>query len=650
MSPPKLKQSTRVEELFNVGKLDETLELLEDVNQFEGIDFRQKRYFQFLKGLILLYQWKTEEVINHGEEIFKEGQDLNDNLQSFDGLFFIISGLSQAFKFDEALKLVEKMETLLKHISNISTNKLIQNQVRLKILKVWINLYIGKIDLVKEGLEWCLASERELGNTFEIVWAHLLLAQVMLRVESRYDLAMEYTNGALSLAKEIKFNHFWIGLSHLQLGVIYYAIGELDIALNHNMKSLEIFKIIKCDFYIANLLSNIGEIYSDKGDYDLAFEYLEEGLLLFNQIPIEIEGNLDILVLVALRKGDIELAQKYFDRLEKKFNQTKKKRTEFFYKYSKALMLKWSSRIRDKAKAEKLLKQVIETDTYYTEGFDTIIYAYVHLCDLYLSEYSLTNNNEVLEDLNQYITKLLTISENSRSFRVLCETLILQAKLALLNFDVKSARQFLTQAQKVAETYGLKRLAMKVSNEHDELLKQLKMWEKLKVSEASLSERLKLARLNEQMEYMIKTRIGEVPKISDEDPVLLLIVSEGGIPTFSKLFTETLVIEEDLISSFLAAFNTFSAELFSEGLDRASFGDFKVLMKPISTFLVCYLFKGQSFFARKRIQSLVENIGKSEELLEKFNEYYKTNQVIKLEDVPKLNSIIMETFVKKKGI
>ena len=44
----------------------------------------------------------------------------------------------------------------------------------------------------------------------------------------------------------------------------------------------------------------------------------------------------------------------------------------------------------------------------------------------------------------------------------------------------------------------------------------------------SLSERLKLSGLNEQMENMVKRRMIEVPEISEEDPVMLLILTEGG--------------------------------------------------------------------------------------------------------------------------
>jgi len=156
-----------------------------------------------------------------------------------------------------------------------------------------------------------------------------------------------------------------------------------------------------------------------------------------------------------------------------------------------------------------------------------------------------------------------------------------------------------------------------------------------------------MTNVEDQIKSMIQKRRNEIPEIVEENPIMILVISEGGVPTFSKLFAENFIIEDDLISGFLKAFNTFSGELFSEGLDRASFGEFTLLMKPLSAFLVCYVFKGQSFSAQRKMKIFVENLKQNEELLEKFNEYYKNNQVIKMEDFPRLNSLITGIFMQK---
>ncbi len=475
MSHPELKQLTTAEQLFDAGKIDEALELLNDWIQYEGLNFQQRSHFQFLKGLILFYQNKSEKIIKLGEKIFKESQRLNENLQSFDGLFFIIIGLLLGNRFDETFKRIEEAEDLLKINPNLSRNILIQREVRISVVKACINFFSGNIEVAEKCLEWVLEPQNELVNIFETVWANLIMAQIMFQVKGKFDLALKYAKKAMSIAKKIKFNHYWIGFCQVGFGVFYQSISEYDISLKHSMKSLAIFKEINNNWYIANVLNNIGNLYCDKGEYDLALKYLEDSLLLWEQYPLRIEACLDSLIFVALEKGDTERAQKYFHRLENMHDQKKDSLIELLYQYNKALILKRSSRIRDKAKAEELLKQIIEAEPVL---LDLTINAYIHLCDLLLAEFRINNDNKVLEEVNQFNAQLLTITEKSRSYLVFCETHLLQAKLALINFNVKTARRFLTQAQKIAESHGIRRLAMKISYEHEKLIKQLKMWEK----------------------------------------------------------------------------------------------------------------------------------------------------------------------------
>ncbi|GAH46384.1 unnamed protein product, partial [marine sediment metagenome] len=123
----------------------------------------------------------------------------------------------------------------------------------------------------------------------------------------------------------------------------------------------------------------------------------------------------------------------------------------------------------------------------------------------------MTNEVEILEEIKPLITQLLALSDKSHSFWILGETYLLQAKLALISLNLEEARRLLTKGQQIAEKYGINRLAMSISEEHDELLKQLEMWEKLKESKAPLAERMKLSRLNEQMDNMIRKRVIEYP-------------------------------------------------------------------------------------------------------------------------------------------
>ena len=659
MSHSQLDQLSRAEELFNQGNLEEALEILNDESHFEGLNLQQKSHFQFLKGLILFYYNKCEDLIDLGEKIYEEGQKRNDNLQSFDGLWFIITGLALFGKYDESFGLFKKIEILITNISNVSKDVLTLRKLRLSTIKAYVSLRTGNADLTEECLGWILNSQEAFEKTFEIVFAHAIMAQNLATLRCNFDLCMEYTKKALTLATEIKFNHFWIALCHILLGASYQMVGELDNSLKYYMKSLKLIKKIECTYYVALVLNNIGNVYGDKGDYDLAVQYLEESLTLHEQIPpgeFQIDGVIDSMITLAIEHGDIDRVKKYFHRLEEIYKQKKDKNSyrrlksklfdlEILFNFNKALMLKNSSRIRDKAKAQELLKKIIDT-TF----FEVNIKAHIHLCDLLLFEYHIENNIEVLNELNYYISSLLDIAEKQHSYLVFCKTFLLQAKLALLNFDVKAARRFLTQAQMIAEKYGIKRLAMKISHEHDELLRQINLWENLKDSGASLTERWELSGVNDQMKNIVKKQMTKVPELSEEEPVFLLIVSEGGRPLYSHSFIEEIAFESHLFGGFLTTIDYFIREVFSEGLDRAMFGEYTLLMKSIPPFFISYIFRGDSYYAHQKIIYFMEHIQKEENLWQELLNSFQVHQTIHLKDSPLLDSLITEIFINKSII
>ncbi|MFX0003906.1 MAG: TIR domain-containing protein [Promethearchaeota archaeon] len=642
MSHLKLNKFAQVEKLFNEFKLEEAIELLDDLIQLEGINLQQKSSYQFLKGQILIWQGKYEEAIKLGEQIFKEYKEFNRKLQSVDGLSIIIIALIQSNRFDEAIEMIKKAEELLKSTSDISQNDLKQRKARIMVTKAHANYTRGNIDLVEDCLNWVFGIRKELGNTFEVVYANIMMAYFMYNVKIRYDLAMNYAKNALSIAENMNFNHYWIGVCQLFFGVMYSGIGEVKLSLQSSMKSLTIFKNLNNRHFIAILNNNIGMEYGFKGEYDLALEYLEESLLLWEQVSLRIEGVLDSLIFVALEKGDNELAQRYFHRLENLHNQIKSNHVELLYKYNKALILKRSSRIRDKVKAEELLKQVIKIETL---SFETKINALVHLCDLLITEFRLANDNEVLKEIDYYVIQLLTIAEKSHSYQAFCETFILQAKLALLHLDVKASRRFLSQAQKIAEKYGIKRLAMKISYEHDELLKQLEMWEKLKESKAPLAELIELSRLNEQIEGMVKRRVGKLPKLEAEQPVLLTIMSKDGKVLISNPFTADLKIDTTYFSEFLTSCTTFCDQILSESFDRVKFGQHTVLITAVDSFSICYMFQGQSYSARQKLLHFSEAVKKEPDIIKILQEAVNKNTEIKVNEIASLEELIYESYL-----
>ncbi|MHA2120370.1 MAG: hypothetical protein ACW990_04095 [Promethearchaeota archaeon] len=155
---------------------------------------------------------------------------------------------------------------------------------------------------------------------------------------------------------------------------------------------------------------------------------------------------------------------------------------------------------------------------------------------------------------------------------------------------------------------------------------------------------------NNQMKSMIQKRVVKPSDISDEDPVIILFISEAGIPIFSQSFIKEWSFQDHLFGGFLTAVNSFSNEMFSKGLDRASFGEYTLFMNAASPFLVCYLFKGQSYYAQHRVRYFIDKLQSNQDVWQTFEKYYRLSQEIQLKDIPSLAPLIKEIFIDKKII
>ena len=243
---------------------------------------------------------------------------------------------------------------------------------------------------------------------------------------------------------------------------------------------------------VAAILNNMGEVYRQRGESDRALECLEQALTLRYERgnPRDITEVLDHLIQILIDKGDLEQAQQYLHRYEQLNNQLKDKEINLVYLLNKALILKKSSRTRKKVEAEVILTQILEDED---SNFGLTLTALTNLCELLFTELRMTNDLEVLEEINPLIARLLDITEKTGSHSILCETLLLQAKLSLLNFDIKKAQRFLIQAQQITEKFGLNLLKKKIATENEDLLKKLDLWEKLNEAKAIMEDRLELA-------------------------------------------------------------------------------------------------------------------------------------------------------------
>lgn len=147
---------------------------------------------------------------------------------------------------------------------------------------------------------------------------------------------------------------------------------------------------------------------------------------------------------------------------------------------------------------------------------------------------------------------------------------------------------------------------------------------------------------------MIRQHVKDIPAFPEEEPIILIIVSEGGVPLFSHSFVKNKLFASHLFGGFLTTIDHFIKEMFSEGLDRASFGEHTLIMSSISPFFMCYIFKGQSDSTQQRISVFIDKIKSDKDIWQKFENYYQMGKKLQLRDIPALEVLINSLFLSNE--
>ena len=515
----KPEELIQAEKLIDKGKLDEALTLLNNYEQKEGLNHRDKASCYLLQCQILFWQGKHKELIKLVEQIDKESGGRDNNLFKTGALLKVANSIIPLYKFDEAFDLIKQGEELIKTIPQELTKAYKQMKAYLVFTKG--HFYrrrnsLNDADLSLEYLKHSVALREELGIKHEIAESLGEMAMNLYFNKGELNRALKYAERSLALAKESS-KTYYIAVSLHVIAVILSFQGELDRSIRFYEQCLTLFKELNNKFYIASSLNNLSYNYNMRGELDLALESIEQSITLNRELG-DIRGvanNHDFLIQILIDKGDLKRAQISLLDLERLNNKLKDKEINSMYLIDKALLLKTSLRAIKRGKAEEILKQLLEDEDLI---YESRYIALLNLCDLLLTELRMTNDLEVLDELKQFIGQLLGIAEKSHSYLILCETYLLQAKLSLLTFNIKKAQRFLTQAHQIAERFDLTHLNVRIANEKEDLINKLDLWEILKEDDAPMSDRMELARLDEKFLKMIQ-----------KHPVLTVQVSEEKI-------------------------------------------------------------------------------------------------------------------------
>jgi tetratricopeptide (TPR) repeat protein len=518
------KELTLVKELINEYKIEEGLQHVNDIEQNENLTPEEALRTLYYKGLLYNNLGQPEIVLKISEELYQKSQELKMPLFSLDALFIQVWVLHFQGKMEEKNKLIEQYENIFKSIPREDSFELQE----------------------RETFLWAMKGNRNF-------------------LKGNFDLSLEYLARSLSWFEGFDPHSFHYTSNLVAIAMSYYGKGELKLALEYIQKALS---LIPEGEYLSQLLGKghiyltMGNIFYEKGNLDRALEYFFEFRDLVHKMAITEwmpEPYINI-IRVVLAQNKVTKAQKYLEELKLLVEKHEPKFFYNSYQIARSLILKSSPRTRDRAEAENILKKILDANPYYSRALTV-------LCDLYFEEFQQSNHIEILDDIHPLTDNLQRSAIQANSYSLLANVKLLQAKVALLQINMVEARKLLTEAQKIAEEHDLQRLAGEISREHDHLLEKLKLWESFEKEQASVPERLKLASIDNVMERMQGKRAIEVPEVSIEEPILLLIMDKSGAAYFNHSFVGDWDFD-DLFSSFMSAFNTFSGEIFSNSIDR----------------------------------------------------------------------------------
>jgi len=599
-----------VKELINKGKFEEALQHIKDIEQKENLSPEETLRTLKYKGRSYSHLGQFENALKITENLFQKSQDLKmpffslDALLSREGIFY-----SQQ-RFEEFFKTLKQHETLFESISREDSSEFQEREAGL--------------------LLWKAGREFHKGNL---------------------NLALDYQEKSLTLFEQVDPHSIYIP-SILGTGrsYVYTSKGELDLALECDEKALSL--IPEGEYFILILLKtqvyrNMGMIFHQKGDLNRALEYYKRVLELQkkaeNPMGMWMNASYSNIIAVLLSKKNFNQAQNYLQQL-KQFNEKYENKFGYLaYQIARASILKSSHRVRDLVKAEKILKKIVEENLGDISLSLVAPRALIDLCDLYLRKFRLTNQMEILDDMHPLIDLLQRDARYSNSYSQLALAKLFQAKLALLQINMVEARKLLTEAQKIADEHDLQLLAGAISREHDRLLEELKLWGSFKKTQTSVADRLKLASIDDVMERLQGRGAIDNLELVYEESILLLIMDSSGMPYFNHSFVSDWDID-GIFSAFMSAFNTFSSELFSKSIDRVKIGENTILINSVEPFLVCYVIKGQSYPASKKLIRFSEAIRENSEIWQALNNSMISSEMLELKNLSALRTVINEIF------
>ena len=397
------------------------------------------------------------------------------------------------------------------------------------------------------------------------------------------------------------------------IGILYRYKGELFKALTYQHQALELQATIGNDQELGELYHEIARLHHLIGNAEEAKKHYELASSIRRKIgnPTDLLSSLFWQLVLEVESRNLSQTQAIYSEISA-LHQTmeKNQRMNFYCALTEAYMLKQNRRLETLAHAQQMFRELADQDPVI--DLELTAFATFNFWDLLLLEVALLGNESVFEEVHSSISRLEQLSSVEHSILWLSEIHAFKARLEMFNGRFDKAITILSQVESMINKYGIEYLKPRISNMVDDVLILAEQVKSKEIKPESLEQRLQLSHIMNQINDLATGRLSEIPEPPPEDPLLLVITSVDGLPLLNKILDATVQADEMLIGGFLSAINSFGKEIFSkaEALDRVLYKNHTILFRPEDHLLFCYVFKGHTHSARKKLERVVTSLQK----------------------------------------
>ncbi|NHJ39721.1 MAG: tetratricopeptide repeat protein, partial [Asgard group archaeon] len=490
---------------------DEGLEILKQIKKITPDLLVRKAWLLYWKGNTFTWSIENDNAIKFLKLSLKLAKELSN--QEIKGLSLHRLGVVYGFLSDfeksinymtQALEIYEKLGdkgTIAHLYQNLSISYSFRGEYKLsrEYSYKFIDL-VGETPHILLGIADSYWREGELDKGLELLSKGLERLQNQLENPDEHPLVLFFQGNLLSrkgeLNKALDKYHKAIKISiqksdssqpwgYYDIGIstCHLLKGELNEAMEYAMEALDKFGRNNKKYGLGLAHSLLMKVYYEKNDMMNALVHAQSSLDYRQEIGNKHEMALTLrwIIKLLIEEGNLEEANTYFEQIKALNKTTDDRMTDQSYRLAEALILKSKSRPKYWVKAIDILEILSEEQIL---NFEITITALILLSELFLNEFSMSGDEEVLTDLQTATNRVVDIAKKQNSYTLRVEaynmrvlSLWLQAQYSKVDVDIQNTRRLLLEAQELADEKGLVKLARKIENQHIKLIEQLENWD-----------------------------------------------------------------------------------------------------------------------------------------------------------------------------